>query len=432
MIKKLRIQLILAAMASLFAVLTVIIGAVHVVGYRKVLSDADAVLAVLTENGGHFPRPGRPGKAPPRFASPEIPYESRYFSVLLSADGTAAAVDTGKIAAVSTETAMEYARTVREKGRERGFIGDYRYTVQEADGGLRVIFLDCGRTLSSFRANLWTSLLVSFLGFLAVLVLMILLSSRAVRPVAESYAKQKRFITDAGHELKTPLTVIGADAELLGMDLGENEWLEDIRRQVERLTELTRDLIDLSRMDEEQPPLQRLDFPLSDMASETAQSFSALARTQNKAFTAEVQENLSLCGDEKRLRQMLTILLDNALKYSPAGGEIAMTLERRGRFVRLRVQNTTDMPLPEDLSRLFERFYRADASRSTRGYGIGLSIAKAIVQAHGGRISACAAHGGRISACAAHSGRISACAAHGGRISAAEKNVLSVEVLLPG
>ena len=144
---------------------------------------------------------------------------------------------------------------------------------------------------------------------------------------------------------------------------------------------------------------------------------------------AEVQENLSLRGDEKRLRQMLTILLDNALKYSPEGGDIAMTLERRGRFIRLRVWNTTDMPLPEDLSRLFERFYRADASRSTRGYGIGLSIAKAIVQAHNGRISICAAHGGKNSACAAHNGKVSAKAAGRGET---EKNVLSVDVLLPG
>ncbi len=430
MIRKLRVQLILAAMASLFAVLAVIIGAVHVLSYRKVLTDADTVLAVLMENGGHFPRPDRFGKAPPpRFASPEIPYESRYFFVLLSADGSPVLADTGKIAAVSKETAMDYARAVWEKGREKGFVGDYRYSVKEADSGVRVVFLDCGRTLSSFRSNLWTSLLVSLLGFLAVLVLMICISSRAVRPVAESYAKQKRFITDAGHELKTPLTVIGADAELLEMDLGENEWLRDIRRQVERLTELTRDLIDLSRMDEEQPPLQRLDFPLSDMVSETAQSYSALARTQNRTFLAEVQENLSLRGDEKRLRQMLTILLDNALKYSPEGGDIAMTLERRGRFIRLRVWNTTDMPLPEDLSRLFERFYRADASRSTRGYGIGLSIAKAIVQAHNGRISICAAHGGKNSACAAHNGKVSAKAAGRGET---EKNVLSVDVLLPG
>ena len=139
--------------------------------------------------------------------------------------------DTGMIAAVDQSTAAEYAREVWGSGRSCGFLGDYRFICSGEAGGVRVIFLDCGRGLSNFRAVLLASISISLLGLLAVLLLLVLFSGRIVTPVAESYEKQRRFITDAGHEIKTPLTIIGADADLLELDWGENEWLTDIKRQ---------------------------------------------------------------------------------------------------------------------------------------------------------------------------------------------------------
>ena len=224
-----------------------------------------------------------------------------------------------------------------------------------------------------------------------MLILLLLLSKRIVRPVAESYETQKQFITDAGHELKTPLTIIGADADLAEMECGENQWIQDIRRQTQRLTELTQDLIYLSRMEEEGLSLQSIDFPLSDVAEEMAHSFLPLAQNQGKRLEIAVQPMLSFRGDEKSIRQLCSILLDNALKYSPQEGELLFRLEKQGKNILLSVSNTTSQPIKkEELCHLFDRFYRTDPSRNsqTGGYGLGLSIARSIVTAHKGKIRA--------------------------------------------
>lgn len=333
MIRKLRVKFIAMSMLSLLVVLLAIMGSVNLVNYQGIVEDADQVLDILVDNNGSFPRQENQkqgdGSAPPsdsglgglRELSPELPYESRYFSVLLNSEGEVETVDTGKIAAVDTSAAIEYAQEAVSRGTERGFLSDYRYAITSDESGTRVIFLDCGRNLSTFYTFLKASCGISAVGLAAVLLLMVLFSGRIIRPVAESYDKQRRFITDAGHELKTPLTIIDADAEVLEMDIGENEWLQDIRRQTDRLAKLTGALIALSRMEEGEEQFQMIDFPISDVVGETAQSFQALAKTQNKRFESSIQPLLTLHGDENAIRQLTGILLDNALKYSPEGGE---------------------------------------------------------------------------------------------------------------
>lgn len=410
MIKRLRRKFIAACMLSLAVVLTAILGGVNLMSYCKVVSDADTILSLLDANGGAFPKshsgqeekpagdlspdgipPGKKDFFGQRGISPETPYESRFFSVLLGTDGQVLQVDTGQIAAVDEEDAVVYAQNVSAAGRNSGFYGNYRYLLCKDEQGSLIIFLDCGRSLSSFYTTLITSMLLALLGLLLVLLLLLILSKRIVRPVAESYEKQKQFITDAGHELKTPMTIISADADLAEMECGENQWITDIRRQAQRLTGLTNDLIYLSRMEEEQPKLQLIDFPLSDVTEEMAQSFQALAKSQEKDFTLHIQPMISFAGDEKAIRQLLSILLDNALKYSPAGGQLELRLEKQGRTVLLVVSNTSAQPVECDkLPHLFDRFYRTDQSRSsqTGGYGLGLSIARSIVLAHKGKIRA--------------------------------------------
>lgn len=265
-----------------------------------------------------------------------------------------------------------------------------RYTTVTSDSGTRVIFLDCQRTLSSFHTLVFTSVSVCLIGMLLVLLLMFLLSGYIIKPFIENHEKQKQFITDAGHELKTPLTIINADAEILEMDYGQNEWLADIQEQTKHLTSLTNNLITLSRMEEERTRLQMIDFPFSDMVEETIQSFQSLARTQNKTFETSIQPMISLYGDEKALTQLVSILLDNAMKYSTPEGEISLCLEKAGNNVKLSVYNTADSIDREQLPHLFDRFYRTDKSRSSRtgGYGLGLSIAAAVVNTHKGKITA--------------------------------------------
>lgn len=396
MIRKLRIKLILASMLSLLLVLTVIFGTVGFLNYRKIVSDADSILAILQENDGSFPMNDHSKNndaftdIPPRedhLFSAELPYESRYFSVFLSADGGVISVNTGKIAAVDTTTAIDYAHLVVRDGSPQGFVDDYRYTVYTVDDETHVVFLDYGREMNSFRTFIFTGVVVSLIGLLAVMLLLIFLSGRIVKPFSVNYEKQKQFITDAGHELKTPLTIIDADAEVLEMDIGKNEWLNDIQIQTKRLAQLTNSLIQLSRM-EEQPQVEKIEFPVSDVVEETVETFQALAKTQNKTLTSRIQPMLSMNGDEKAIRQLVTILMDNAVKYSDDGGRIELTLEKQKNFIHLSVFNTANFVSKENLPHFFDRFYRADQSRNSKtgGYGLGLPIASAIVIAHRGKI----------------------------------------------
>lgn len=392
MIRRLRRRLVLVSMLSLLIVLAVILGGVNVLNYRGIAADADSVLEMLQQSGGQFPPlPADVNwrDAGPRFQSPELMFEARFFSVQMDANGALLDADTGQIAAVDSESVEVYARHAFGQARDRGFADDYRYLRYNDGDSIRILFLDCGRMLAGFRSVLLTSLVVALVGLAAVLALILLLSGRIVQPVLLSYEKQKRFITDAGHELRTPLTIIDADAELLEMEQGGSPWLDDIRVQIQRLTSLTGDLVTLSRM-EEAESLQRIDFPVSDLVAETAASFQALARTQNRQMHLNIQPMLTLCGDEKSIRQLVTLLLDNAVKYSPEGGSISLRLERQGRCIVLAVENTAAGLRPETVKNMFERFYRGDPSRNSavRGYGVGLSIARAIVAAHKGRIQA--------------------------------------------
>ena len=420
MIKKLRRKLVITSMVSLLLVLLVIEGIVGVLSYRKIVADADRILNILEQNDGKFPEMVYKDKNGNKFAEPgeipeeipvenpggkrpmgwdfagrlsaEMPYESRFFSVVLNADGGLVSVDTGKIASVDTSTAIDYAETVWNKGKHRGFMEECRYLVCELENGsgVRIIFLDRSRELSNFNSLIITGLGVTALGLAAVFVLMVLLSARITKPFVENYEKQKQFITDAGHELKTPLAIIDADAEVLEMDLGENEWLSDIQSQSRRLAGLTNDLILLSRMEESGKETVMVEFPFSDMVEETVNTFQALAMTQNKTLVSEIAPMVSMCGDGKALNRLVTILLDNAVKYSEEGGRIQVRLEKEKKRIHLSVYNTAEFISRDHLEHLFDRFYRTDSSRNsqTGGYGLGLSIAAATVEAYKGKITA--------------------------------------------
>ena len=403
MIRKLQRKFVLAAMLSLFIVLGLLIGLINVLNYRTLVTEADETLSTLAEIGedgsGGFtfggktaqdPRGSGTGHGRRREFSGERPYQSRYFSVTLSASGEVVSSDLKNVVTVDEQTAEEMAKTAAKRGRASGFSGDYRYLGTPQDDGTRWIFLNRERELSTFRDFLLTSVGISAAGFVMVFLLLLLLSARIVRPIAQSYEKQRQFITDAGHELKTPITIIRADTDVLEADLPDSEWIADIRTQTDRLSSLTNDLIYLSRMEEEGAGPQMLDFPLSDVVSDAAQPYRAVAKAQSKTFSADVQPMLSLHGDEKSIRKLVSILLDNAMKYSPVGGTVELSLKKTGRQTLLSVTNTAENMEKGDQDRLFDRFYRADASRNseTGGFGLGLAIAKAVVDAHKGKIHA--------------------------------------------
>lgn len=397
MIKKLRMKLIAASMVSLLIVLLIIEGIIGMLNYNKIVTEADRVLEILGKNEGQLPKmdlyPKKDNDIPRRKGHQsfsEFPYESRYFSVLMDEEGKVISSDTGKITIVDSDAAIEYAQTIWDKGSKKGFIENYRYYVCESESDIRIIFLDCGRSLSTFHDFIITGVIVSVIGLVSVLILMVFVSSRIVKPFSENYEKQKLFITDAGHELKTPLTIIDADTEVLEMDFGENEWITDIQTQTKRMADLTNNLILLSRMEEERKKELMIEFPLSDVVEETVGTFQSLIKTQNKTLNSDIKPFIVMRGDEKAIRQLVTILLDNAVKYSDEEGRIEVSLEKQKNRIRFSVFNTTEIISREHLEHLFDRFYRTDSSRNsqTGGYGLGLSIAAATVNAHKGKIVA--------------------------------------------
>lgn len=398
MIKKLKRKFTLLATVSVFVLMTVLVGIMNIINFSSVAAEADTVLDILSQPNLPFEvRQGMPEKPHdkikdfiPRGMSPEVPYESRYFTATVS-NGVLEKTDVSRIVSVSEADVQAYVNKAAASSRDRGFIEQFRYMKQTDGEKTRLIFLDCGRKLDQFYGFMLTSAAVGLLGCVIVFAVFLLAAGRIVRPIAESYEKQKRFITDAGHEIKTPLTVIGANLDLLEADFGENESIADIRTQTKRLNALTGDLVYLSKMEEADGSLKKTEFSLSELAEETARQFSALAKAQGKQYTVGVEPNLTMCGAPDEIRRLISILLDNAMKYSQDGGSVELNITSHKRFLQISVRNTLSEPVAaESVSHLFERFYRADASRNseTGGHGIGLSIAQAITAAHNGKISA--------------------------------------------
>ena len=419
MIRTLRKKFILIAVGSFAAALVLILSVINAVSYYDVTRTSRQRLDMLSYQGQNLPDgkmrgfdaptgelPSAPanGEFPDggfmldggifgfnsRRLSKEAPFDSRYFSVSFNSDGEITDTDTEKIASVTAGEAREMAQKLYKAGKTEGTASTYRYRATVSDGTTTYTFLDCARELNTFYSFLTVSCLTALAGLGIVTVLVVVFSKVAIRPVAESYEKQKRFITDASHELKTPLAVINAANEVTEMEAGETEWTRSIDKQVKRLTSLTEKLVMLSRMDEEsyQPAMVR--FDLSAAVEETAHSFDSVAQSRKKEYTVSVEQGVSYTGDENALRQLTSLLIDNAMKYSDENGKIAVSLKKSGKNTELRVENSVESIQKGNQDILFERFYRSDTSRNsaTGGHGIGLSVAKAIVTAHKGRITA--------------------------------------------
>ena len=428
MLRKLRRKFIAVAMLSVSIVLIAIVGTINIANFISTNQALDARLSLIADNGGTFPdmnpaAPEKPAgevpgsandkvaakisendteeidtkKQPPTMndlekhgISPESPFDTRYFTVTIADDGTVESVNVGNIVSISADTAEAYATELYEKGKTSGFLSDYKY-IAVADGDSTMyVFLNCQREISTIRAYIFASVGIGALGLVIVFVMIYFFSGKVLKPVSESYEKQKRFITDASHEIKTPLTIIDANTEVLEMMEGENEWTASTRKQIARLTSLTEKLVFLSRMDEDATRLERAEFSLSDAILDTAEGFEAVARTKGKELKLDVAENINYTGDEKSIRQMMSLLLDNAMKYSDEHGTIRVTLKPSGKNRVITVWNTTDEIEKGKLDILFERFYRMDASHNSKtgGFGIGLSVVYAIVNAHKGKITA--------------------------------------------
>ena len=312
--------------------------------------------------------------------------------ILLAEDGSVLAVDNGEKALYEEEELIRIAKELLSGGRSSGRTGNLSYIVSRKSDCTLVAFLDDTVTQSSMSMLLHNVLLVGGAAIVVLFFLSLHLSKRIIRPLEENDRSQKRFVSDASHELKTPVAVIGANAELLSRELGENGWLANIRYENERMGELVRQLLGLSRAENTETPMEELD--LSRVVTGEVLAFESLAFERGKTIESEIEDGIHMTGSRSQLAQLVSVLLDNALRHS-SGGEIGITLRRQAHTAVLSVVNAGDEIPPDKLEHLFDRFYRLDEARSGEGehYGLGLSIAKAVAQKHGGSIAASCADG---------------------------------------
>ncbi|MGN1093661.1 MAG: sensor histidine kinase [Candidatus Neoclostridium sp.] len=316
--------------------------------------------------------------------------DARYFVVTVSRDGGEKQVDLSHISSVKYEKAMEYAKAVLGGDSDKGFSDAFRYRVFRDADGITIVFLSRSLSFDALKSSVFSSVLFSCIGMGVMLIILFAASFWVTRPVTIANKKQRQFITSASHELGTPLTVIKADAAILLSDDPDNEWLRDIDKQTARLTAMTHNLIALSKMDEQGKRVKAIDFPVSDVAKDVVRSYRAVAESENRSFVARITENITYKGDENLIRQLFTILLDNAFKYCPTDGKIDFRLDKTPQGISVCVTNTTEHIEKDQLQRIFDRFYRSDnaASSGKKGHGLGLSIAESVVKMHRGKIFA--------------------------------------------
>lgn len=388
---------------ALSVVMVVIFGLILIFSQTQLNSAMDQLTNRISANGGRFPfkqdaehMNKLDDRRFPGFITEETRYSTRYFSVRFDLAGNPVSVDLDAISSVTEEAAEEYGRKALERQSQRGWIGSFRYLLQTSDTGTFLVFVDGSMNRSMSGMTVLTVCAVIFGSFLIVFLLIIFFSKRAVKPIAESYDKQKQFITDANHELKTPMTLILANLDILESEIGQNEWLSDIRAEGQRMSDLIQQMVMLTRMDEGQKNMQFQDLDLSALLSEVCGSFQGLAEQAGIGMTAQIEPGISYSGDPNALRRLFSILLDNAVKYCDPDGQITVSCAGRKHPV-IRVENSFREVGSLELERLFDRFYRGDKSRTYSGsFGIGLSIANAIVQNHRGKICAYAPEEARI------------------------------------
>ena len=393
MLKRMRRRVILAAMLAFLTVILMVAVLVNVVNFYTVTDRADQTIASILDYQERKPKPMR-GDPPPEpfMALPDLEsnYMTRFFIVCLDADGNVQSISTDYIASIGDEDAVLYAKQVLARKSDRGYMKAYRYLKETENDTVTVVFLNVSRDLQYMRSLRMQTIAVACASLAVVFVLVALWSGRAIKPIADNIQRQKQFITDASHEMKTPLTSISTSVDVLSMEHGEDEWTENIRNQTGRMSKLVSELVTLSRLDEELPLPNKEHFSLSNAAWEIVEVYQPQAKAHEKSFTAEIGEEITLFGEKAAIQQMLSVLLDNAIRYSDPHGEIRLSILKKRGKVHLEVFNTCNLDTPPDTERLFDRFYRPDSARNSAsgGTGIGLAIAKAVAETHGGTIRA--------------------------------------------
>ncbi len=402
MLKKLRIKFIVISISSLFVFLSIILTVVNVINYTKVSNDADNITEILAENGGNFGMDDQfNGQTPPQipqgnqgpnqggnpFDRRETKFDTRYFYVKLNTQGEVIEANVNNTISFTQDEATDFALSVYTTEKV-GWYGDFRYRVTKTSNETIVIAIDYSRELAPSRTVLITSIIVSSVGLLLSLIILFAISNLIIKPVKESIEKQKQFISNASHELKTPITIISANNEIIEMSCGESEETNSISRQVRKLTSMVKALNNLAKIDEIDKISEFTKFNLSNALNDIANPFVEVFNSKDKTLKLDIKENIMFKGNEAMIKELASIILENALKYSKTNASFSLDIvEER---ITISERNDGEDIKTGELDEVFERFYRSDdvRAKSIEGSGLGLSIAKEITNLHGGRIKA--------------------------------------------
>lgn len=396
MFRKLKIRFILLASAAIVCILLTMIAVLNSVRFLQTNGEIQAVLNILSANNGDFPSVEETAESlqNDRITIDTI-YQYRYFSVVYNEDKTLYSSNLDHLSNLSKEQALSYANKVIKNSRSSGVfkVGSqfYSYQITQDSKTKRylLVVLDSTNYLESRNDFFWLSIQLCFYSFIFFVLVVSGFSNFAVRPYIKNYENQKRFITNAGHELKTPLAIISANTELQELMTGENEWTESTKDQVKRLSNLINQMVVLARL-EEQPDVTLVDVNFSEVVKKVAGNFKSVIEKAGKKYEIKLQEDIHVKATEDELYELVSILIDNACKYCDEDGQIFVTLTKakRGKRARLTVANSYADGKNVDYSRFFDRFYREDESHNQKqpGYGIGLSMAESLVRIFKGRI----------------------------------------------
>ena len=391
MIKTLKRRFVIFTMTAVTCLLLFIVLAINGLNWMMLERESDTVLETLVDADGAFHK--MDFDRPPPFFRPldmDRMRASRFFIVRSDPSGNIVDVNIDQISAIDGETAKNYALEVLKTDDTSGRVHGYKFAVKQMGPGQLMFFMDTSEQSENFRMVLFASTAIAVLCWVILLIIVILLSGKVIRPVLVGMEKQKQFITNAGHEMKTPLAIIQSNNDTMALIHGENKYNVHIRNQTKRLNVLMSNLLTLAKLDEE-IPLPTETVNISDVASELLPTYMEDAQARKLRFTVQIEPDVVIQTNKDSFRQMLTVLLDNAIKYTPDGGSVRLSLTRDGGHIQIIEENTCDPSLEPDPERLFERFYRGDAARTQKkesGYGIGLSAARAICENLGGKLTA--------------------------------------------
>jgi len=402
-IRELRQKFIIIATVSFSVVILLTAGATTLASQNSLRMQASYVLTMIMENGGQLPEFGAPAPATmaPHLLNnvpEEFTYGARYFSVVYDPEGNVSNVNVSRVASVSEQEAIVYADAARESYEnltvsllDLGQADTFYYRVSTLeDGSTIVAFLDCSFQMQVNSEVGRNTILICAFGLAGSFFVVLFFSNRAIAPSIEAARKQKQFITNASHELKTPLAVIRANTEVIEMLSGESEWTRSTMGQVDRMDGLVQNLVMIARAEEREDRSQLGTVDVCRIVRDSVDPFQALARQESIELVCDLCESAELDCDASAIQQLSTILVDNAIKYCDAGGRVIVSVvqPRRGR-VTLTVSNTFAEGEKAEFSRFFERFYRDDEAHSDEGgYGIGLSVAESICERYRGSIRA--------------------------------------------